>query len=224
MARDEDQYLWNASCLQYKNVLFNRFSRCGRRRPMEGSERERIDERYVQWPTRVWVSNAFGPVTQEGEWWFARMGSVYLAFRPLEGRSYWWQTTPANSTGGQGVSILSFQNLFTSFLLEVEDESHFTSYEQFQKEMQSAPLKIDEDSVTFVSRRGDVFLFPLDDDDFLVNGRALDPRAEEPFHLIDSPFVQADFGVGKLHVEWQNFSLSIDLSDPQNPQRMILPE
>lgn len=220
---DQESYLWNSTVFQYKNVLFCRFARCNRRRPTTNNNEEFTDLRYAQLPTRTWIPNAFAPVTQEGSWWFSKMASVYIAFRPLSGRSYWWRTADRGTNGGEGTSILTFQDLFSPFLLEVETDSHFTSFDQFKNQVMNSPLEIDNDSITFVSRRGDVFLFPLDDGDFLVNGRKIDPSTDSTYQLFTSPFIHSDFGSGIIKAEWQGYSLLIDNSDPNNPKRIAEP-
>lgn len=222
-ASGQEIFMWNATTFQYKNVLFSRFSRCDRKRPRASDAAEFIDLRYAQLPTRIWVPNALAPVVQEGAWWFCRMDSVYLAFRPISGRSYWWRTADASSNAGGGTSILTFQDLFTGFLLEVETDSHFTSFDQFKDQVMNSPLEIDNDSITFVSRRGDVFLFPLDDGDFLANGRRIDPPADPAYQLFNSPFIHSDYGSGIIKAEWQGYSLLIDDSDPANPKRIADP-
>lgn len=219
---DDEYYLWNASCFQYKNVLFCRFGRCDRKRANAANDDEFIDLRYVQLPTRLWIPNVFAPITQEGVWWFCQMDAIYLAFRPLSGRSYWWRTNDSDDAG-DGASILTFQDLGTSLVLEVEQASHFTSFEQFKNQVMNSPLEIDNDSITFVSRRGDVFLFPLDDGDFLVNGRVENPVEDTAYRLFSSPFIQSDYGSGFLKAEWQTYSLTIDIRDPENPKRIVEP-
>ncbi len=221
--QEENYFLWNATCFQYKNVLFSRFGRCDRIRANSGSIRERIDERYIQLPTRVWIPNSFAPIHEAGSWWFSQLGSVYVAFRPISGRSYWWQTSDPDTGNGNSTSLLSFQDLFTSFLLEVENASQFSSFDDFKDQMTQTPLKMDQTSLTFVSRRGDVFLFPLQEGNFMVNGHEVDLSEDPHYKLFNSPFIQSDYDSGYLKAEWQEYSLTIDIRDPAHPLRIVNP-
>jgi len=84
-------------------------------------------------------------------------------------------------------------------------------------------LEIDSDSITYVSRRGDVFLFPLNGGDFLVNGRVVDPPQDPAFQLYASPFIQSQYGSGLFKAEWRGSSLTLDFQDPKHPQRIMEP-
>jgi len=221
---EQDEYfLWNSTCFQYKNVLFNRYHRCDRIRSNITDTEEFLDAAYVQWPTRIWIPNTFAPVIQNESWCFSQVGTIYLAFRPMQGRSYWWRTTELDPRTGSGSSILTFQNLYTSFLLEIESSSNFTSFDQFMNQVINSPLEIDNDSVTFVSRRGDVFLFPLDEDDILVNGNLVDAHADSANKLFNSPFIKSEYGSGVLDAKWKGYSLHLDLRDLEKPVRVVKP-
>ncbi|HOL93890.1 MAG TPA: hypothetical protein PLH79_06050 [bacterium] len=218
-----EYYLWNSTCLQYQNVLFCQFHRSDRKRADSGKNVNRIDLRHVLQPTRVWIPDSFAAVSEEASWWFARMENVFLAFRPVTGHSYWWRTAESRQPFVDNASILSFQDLATGFLLEVEDAAHFASFEQFKSDVQQSPLEIDSDSITYVSRRGDVFLFPLNGGDFLVNGRVVDPPQDPAFQLYASPFIQSQYGSGLFKAEWRGSSLTLDFQDPKHPQRIMEP-
>ncbi len=218
-----EYYLWNSTCLQYKNVLFCQFHRSDRKRADTSKLENRIDFRHVWLPTRVWLPDAFVAISQEEDWWFARLGDVFMAFRPVTGRGYWWRTAESRQSFIDNASILAFQDLNAGLLLEVEEASHFASFEQFKNDVLQSPLEIDADSVTYVSRRGDVFLFPLDGGEFQVNGRAVDPPQDPSFQLFSSPFTQSQYGSGVFKAEWQKWSLSLDFHDPMKPQRIIKP-
>ncbi len=222
-AAQDEYYLWNSTCFQYKNVLFNRYHRCDRVRLNLTDSGEFLDDAYVQWPTRIWIPNTFAPVIQDQSWCFSEVGAIYLAFRPLKGRSYWWRTTELDPRTGSGSSILTFQNLYTSFLLEIESASNFISFDQFMNQVINSPLKIDNDSVTFVSRRGDVFLFPLDEDEILVNGNTIETLADSSNKLFNSPFIQSEYGSGVLDAQWKGYSLHLDLRDSEKPIRVVKP-
>lgn len=209
--------LWNASVHQHRNVLFCRFHRNGR--VSEGNERER----FRQLPARLWIDQSLQPVEQLNGWWFCRIGGVFIAFRPIEGRSYWWRS--AQSAGNRGeASILGFQDLDSAMLIEVENEDRFLSFEEFKRQVSHAPLIAEGQSVAFVSRRGDVFLFPLDDSEFLVNGFPVDPQSDREYQLYNSRFVYAEPGDGMFRAEWKPFSVSIDRSDPSAPIRVEKPD
>ncbi|MFB3784797.1 MAG: hypothetical protein ACE15F_00365 [bacterium] len=218
-----EYYLWNSTCLQYKNVLFCQYHRSDRKRADAGKTGNRADLRHVQLPTRVWIPDAFVAVSQEEAWWFARLGDVFMAFRPITGRGYWWRTAESRQSFIDNASILAFQDLNAGLLLEVEEAAHFASFEQFKKDVLQSPLEIDTDSVTYVSRRGDVFLFPLDGGEFQVNGRVMDPPRDPSFQLFSSPFTQSQYGSGLFKAEWREWSLILDFRDPQKPQRIIKP-
>ena len=219
----DSYYLWNSTCYQYKNVLFCRFQRSDRKRPGSRGAEEPVDARFEQLPTRVWISNDFAPVMEENGWWFSRLGEIYLAFRPLRGRSHWWRTVELGKQISNAAAILAFQDLDTPFLLEVEQKSNYSSFEQFKKQVLAAPLTVDKQSVTFVSRRGDVFLFPLDQGDFLVNGRVVDPWKDPAYDLFSSPYTNQKYGSGLFTGKWNPFSLTLDFRNSSSPQRIVEP-
>ena len=151
------------------------------------------------------------------------MGDTYLAFRPTQGRSYWWRNAEFGQSTAGGAAILTFQDLSTAFLLEIEKANHFSSFEQFKKQVADSPLEIDNDAVTFVSRRGDVFLFPFDGGKFLVNGYEIDPKTDPKYDLYSSPYAQSKIGSSRFQANWQLFSLTLDLQNPLHPRRIIIP-
>lgn len=210
-------YSWNATTMQYKNVLYCRFHRSDIFFSPTGKKFQNILY-YVQLPTRLWVSNHLAPLSQENEWWFCEFESLYLAFRPLTGRGYWWRSATIADTPQTNSAILAFQELSPGFLLEVEEARNFSSFDSFKKQVRSSPLEIENQSVTFVSRGGDVFLFPRDNGNFLVNGQSMDPTPAT-YDLFQSPYVQSQFGSGYYEIEWGNETLIWDFSDPQNPQK-----
>ena len=214
-------YTWDATCFQYKNVLFCQFHQ---------SDKQFIDEQeieslrvahYEQLPQRIWVPNALSPVELEKDWWFARMSGVYVAFRPIRGTGYWWRTAEMDEAGNSTASIMTCQNLFTPFVIEVELENRFSSFNQFKQQVLEAPLIVDDQSITFVSRRGDVFLFPLKGGDFLVNGRPIDPWNDPEYDLYSSPYVQSRYGSGYFTAKWAPYSLVLDLRDSKSPVRHV---
>ncbi|RJP19320.1 MAG: hypothetical protein C4527_27470 [Candidatus Omnitrophota bacterium] len=213
-------YLWNATCLQYKNVLFCRFHRSDKKHAGSKGLNEPVSRRFEQLPTRVWIPNEFIPIAQEGDWCFAQTEGLYIAFRPLRGRYYWWRTAVLEKRIDAAAAILGLQDLDAAFLLELNEASRFSSYEKFKEEMLTAPLTVDKQSVTFVSRSGDVLLFPLDDGEFLVNGHALNPLTDSTFDLYSSPFTQSQYGSGIFKANWLPFSHLVDLRDSKNPLRI----
>lgn len=220
---DEEFYLWNSTVMQHKNVLFCQFHRSDRKRMSHQGEKFKIDRNYARQPARVWVADAFSPVSEEEGWWFCDTGRVYIAFRPLEGNAYWWRTAETSDPMDGGAAILSFLNLDTALLLEVDEASRFSSFEQFKNQIKTSPLKVDEDFVTYVSRRGDVLLFPRKMGDFLVNGRNVNSQLSENKDLYFSPYLRSQFGSGIYIAEWKPFALHIDLSDDENPKRVLTP-
>jgi len=217
----DEFYYWNATCFQYKNVLFCQFHRSDRKREFADSALMKVDERYVQLPTRVWIPDAFAPLSQENDWWFAEVGEVYLAFRPLAGKSYWWRSAHIGEEEKYNAAILSFQDLYTAFLLEVELKANFTSFAQFKKEISDSPLEIEKEWASFVSRRGDVFLFSLQGRDFMLNGVKSDPWKDSSYDLYSSPFARSVYGSGIFKVQWNPFSLELDFTDPKSPKRIF---
>lgn len=218
---EKEFYLWNATSFQHKNVLFCQFHRCDRKRQGDASLNKKVDARLVQHPTRVWIPENLGHLTNENNWWFAEVGNVYLAFRPLTGRSYLWRSAHMGASTGIDASLLSFQDLYSSFLLEIEEKANFASFAHFKQQVSESPLEIGEDWATFVSRRGDVFLFSLTGDDFMVNGETVNPWNDESYLLYSSPYTYSEYGSGIFTVEWCPYTLNIDLSDPESPKRVI---
>ncbi len=218
---EKEFYLWNATSFQHKNVLFCQFHRSDRKRQGVASLNKKVDHRLVQLPTRVWIPEDLGPLTNENNWWFAEVGNVYLAFRPLTGRSYWWRSAHMRASSGINASLLSFQDLDSAFLLEIEEKANFASFAHFKQQVSESPLEIGEDWATFVSRRGDVFLFSLTGDDFMVNGETVNPWNDESYLLYSSPYTYSEYGSGIFTVEWCPYTLNIDLSNPESPKRVI---
>ncbi|MDP8243809.1 MAG: hypothetical protein P9L94_06990 [Candidatus Hinthialibacter antarcticus] len=209
---------WNASVYQYKNVLFSTFHRSDYHQP----GKQKLDRRYQKQPVRIWIDRSLQPVEFKDGWWFARLGGVYLAFRPIQGLSYWWRDIETES--GEGASILALQDLDSPFLLEVEQAERFLSYERFQQQVVDAPYIVEHNSVTFVSRKGDVFLFPLDGGEFLVNGYEVDPWDDNDYQLYGGRFVTAEPGPHSFKAEWKPFGVLIDRSDPFLPVRILKPD
>lgn len=219
----QEYYLWNASTFQSKNILYFRFHSFDRKRESTDSSEQIIDKRYERLPMRLWIPNAFAPVTEENGWWFSQIGEAYLAFRPIQGRSYWWRNAEFGQPVSNSASILTFQDLDTAFLLEVEEASNFSSFDQFKAQVADSPLEIDQGTVTFVSRRGDVFLFPLDEGPCLINGHVENPKTDPGYDLFSSSYTKSEYGSGRFQANWQLFSLTLDLHDPMRPRRILIP-
>ncbi len=209
---------WNASVHQYKNVLFSMFHRSDQQLPGE----DKLAVRRLQQPVRIWIDRSLQPVEFKEGWWFSRLGGVYLAFRPIVGNSYWWRDIETDS--GVGASVLALQDLDSPFLIEIEQAERFLSYERFQQQVIEAPFIVEHNSVTFVSRKGDVFLFPLDGGEFLVNGYEVDPWSDNDYQLYGGRFVSAPAGPHAFRAEWKPFGVLIDRSDPFLPVRVLKPD
>ncbi|MBI1390155.1 MAG: hypothetical protein GC154_17070 [bacterium] len=214
---------WNASVYQYRNVLYCRYLRSDRKRPGDPLSDLLWDRRYVQQPARVWISETLNPVEEDGGWWFCRLGRVYVAFRPVQGRGFWWRSVETEARDSSA-SILTLQDLDSGLLIEVEQADRFMSFDRFKQQVIAAPLIVERDSITFVSRRGDVFLFPLKEGEFLVNGRPVDPWRDPDYSLYSSKFIKGGVGEEPIEAEWPPFSLRIDRSDPARPRREIHPD
>ncbi len=221
---EEEFFLWNTTSFQYKNVLFCKFHRSDRKRAGFQSLTSGIDHRYVKWPTRLWVPNELAPFVEENGWWFAEVGKVYIACRPLTGLAYWWRSGLMQGEENIHAAILTFHDLDTAFLLEVELASNFSSFSEFKNEIHEAPLEVDENWSTYVSRQGDVYLFSLDGERFLVNGEDADPWSDSDYQLYSSPYTKAEYGSGLFRAEWDPYSLEIDLRDPDSPKRVMTQE
>ncbi len=215
----DSYYLWNATCLQYKNVLFCKFHRSDKKKEGSRGIEEPVWRRFEYLPTRAWIQNSFIPIVQETDWCFAQAEGIYLAFRSLSGRNYWWRTAVLENRIGTAAAIMGFLELDTGFLFEIEDADHFSSFDDFKEQVLNAPLQMDKESVTFVSRNGDVFLFPMDQGKFLVNGEPVDPLSDPTFDLFSSPFTHSAYGSGFYEFEWAPFSHTIDLRDSGKPLR-----
>ena len=215
---NEDYDEWNASVYQYKNVVFSIFHASDQH--LAGKDRPNL--RYRKLPLRIWIDRNLQPVELKDGWWFARLGSVYLAFRPVCGLSYWWRDIETET--GKGASVLALQDLDSPFILEVEQAERFLSYERFQQQVIEAPFIVEHNSVTFVSRRGDVFLFPLDGGEFLVNGYEVDPWSDPEYKLFGGRFVEAQPGTDIFKAEWKPFGVFIDRNDPYSPIRTLKPD
>lgn len=221
---DQEYYHWNATCFQHRNVIYCRFHKSDRKRAQKvPTAPPRIDRRFVQWPTRLWIPNAINTVQSEQQWWFSQVETVYMAFRPIAGAGYWWKNVEIPQYDEGAATILSFQDLYTGFIIEVEDASNFNSFDQYQAQVLQTPLGTDENSVTFVSRRGDVYLFPMEGDRFMVNGRVIDPWNDDSYKLISSPFAKSEYGSGLIEVAWDEYRLTIDIRAPENPIRSVEP-
>ena len=215
----EDYFQWNCTSLQYKNVLFCRFQRADRIRPANNSTKEHIDHRYVQLPARAWVPSTIAEtLTQEEDWWFCQFNNLYIAFRPLRGRSYWWRTAAVEENPQSGSAIMAFQDLYTGFLMEIDYAAEFSSFETFKKQVSTSPLEISNESVSYVSRKGDVFLFPMEDSQFQVNGKPFSPPDDISFQYFSSPFIQSDYGSSLYTVTWDKKSMIWDLRQPASPK------
>lgn len=215
---EENYDQWNASVYQYKNVLFSIFDASDQYL----ADKERPHLRYQKLPLRIWIDRSLQPVEFKNGWWFARLGGVYLAFRPVRGLSYWWRDIETET--GEGASILALQDLDSPFILELEQSERFLSFERFQQQVIEAPFIVEHNSVTFVSRRGDVFLFPLDGSEFLVNGYEVDPWSDPEYKLYGGRFVEAQPGTDVFKAEWKPFGVFIDRNDPYLPIRTLKPD
>jgi hypothetical protein len=209
----EEYYSWNTTCLQYKNVLFCRFHRSDRHQPAVGKAKARLERHYAQLPTRLFVPNILAPLHQEGDWWFCQYGQLYIALRPLTGRSYWWRTVALSELRETSAAIMAFQDLSPGFLLEVEEAGNFASFDIFKQQVQESPLQISSQSITYVSRRGDVFLFPFDEGNFIVNEHVMAPEADPAYQLYSSPYVNAVYGSGLFHAEIDGDVFSFNVND-----------
>lgn len=214
--------VWNTTTLQHKNVLFCQYQKSNRMKNLPELEKEFYIPNYAQLPSRIWIPNTLTPIEQEEGWRFINTGNVYIAIRPVPGESYWWRTAEGGTSGEETASILGFRDLYAGMLVEVETESsRISSYNQFKQQVLDAPLLIDDHSVTFVSRRGDVFYFPRNGGDFLVNGNRIDAYTDPEYDYFSNPFIQSKSNSGIIEANWNSNSLQIDLSDPNNPIRKI---
>lgn len=219
----EDYYQWNCTALQYKNVLFCQYQRADRITPSANAKKERITHRFVQLPTRVWLPDMVAEaLTQEEDWWFCQFNNLYIAFRPLGGRSYWWRTAAVEENPQSTSAIMAFQDLQTGFLIEVDYAAEFSSYETFKKQVLTSPLVISNQSVSYVSRKGDVFLFPLGDNQFQVNGKPFSPPEDPSFQYFSSPFIQSDFGSSLYKAVFDKETMVWDLRQPQSAAPQVI--
>lgn len=217
-----EYYQWNADVFQHNNVLLFRFLRNDRKRE-DREPSDPLERRYVQWPTRIWYSDGFQPVSEQDGWWFCQHDDVYIALRPLEGSAYWWRTVKTTTTGTPDASILAMQNLTTSVLIEVDHANRFRSFEGFQQQIISAPLSVEPTMITYVSRRGDVLFFPLDGSQMMVNGRPVDPWSDPEYQLFSNPFMKAPYGAGRMQATWSPFSLNLQWREGEGVLRELLP-
>jgi hypothetical protein len=214
--------VWNATMLQYKNVLFCQYQKCSHMKVLPELEKEFFIPNFAQLPSRIWIPNTLAPIEQDKGWRFINTGTVFIAIRPVPGDSYWWRTAEAGENGEETASILGCRDLYAGMLVEVETESsRVSSYNQFKQQVLDAPLLIDDDSVTFVSRRGDVFYFPRKGGEFLVNGIKIDAQNDSKYDYFSNPFIQSKWDSGIFDAKWNALSLRIDMSDPANPIRKI---
>ncbi len=213
----QEYFLWNCTTFQYKNILYFKPYRSDRKREGSQPPHEIVDERFVRQPIRVWVPNLFDPIEEEG-WWFCRTDSVFIAFRPLEGKAHWWRAGETTDSSEQSAMILSFDNLDTAFVMEIEEASHFSSLEEFKQQVINS-LKVNEQSATLVSRRGDIFLFPGKQGGFLVNGQIIDSNQDSGYGLFASPYTRSQYGTGIFEAHWNPHRLILDFRDLQNPRR-----
>lgn len=220
---DEEEYdVWNATTVQYKNVLFCQFHKSSHLTILGEQEKDILIPNYAQLPTRLWIPNTLAPVELEKGWLFINTGNVFVALRPVPGDSYWWRTAEAGISGEETASILGFRDLYAAMLIEVETESsRISSYNQFKQQVLDAPLVVDEHSVTYVSRRGDVFYFPRTGGEFLVNGKAIHAQSDSEYEYFSNPFMQSKWDSGVYEAKWNPFSLLIDASDPANVIRRV---
>ncbi len=139
----------------------------------------------------------------------------------ISGKSYWWRDIEFGEGAAGFASILSFLELETAFVLEVEEAERFSSFDQFKQQVIEAPFEADRNSISFVSRQSDVFLFPRNDGSFLVNGKEIDPINDSSYDLFSSPFVHSQYGSGVMKVDWPPDSVTLDFRDTANPKRII---
>mgnify|MGYP006273193189 CR=1 FL=1 len=208
---NDDRYMWNATVMQHENVLCARFHRSDRR-PNHFPEDWPPLRRYVQQPTRIWFPDSLQPVMQEGGWWFTEFENVYIALRPLKGSAYWWRSVSTDVPEAHEASLLTLQDLQSGFLLEVETATRFITFERFRQQVRQAPLVVERNSVTFVSRAGDVILFPLEGGDFLVNGRPVGYDQQSPAPLHDSRFLFSEWGSGRFRAFWEPDQLEVNFT------------
>lgn len=213
----DSHYSWNATVFQHKSVLYCQFLRSGKTfASADGGPPARIP-RHELLPTRMWVPAGLENLVQRGGWWFAAKGGVYLAFRPLEGGGYWWR---AAEGGGAGpANILTFQELGAGFVLEAELARNAESFEAFQASVIESPFLVEDDSVTMISRAGDVIRFPRGGGLPRVNGRELNPWRDPQYGLFSSPYVKSEYGSGRFIAEWPPYFLRLDFNPPGAPLR-----
>jgi hypothetical protein len=151
---------------------------------------------------RVWFDASLRRVERDG-WIFAEAPRAFAAVHVVSGGTSWQADTSDQHHSGKGATDLgqwlACNDEFTPVILEVARKSDCSDFAEFQRATLANPLRWEQGRLEYTSQRYQATLaLPADyAGPPLIDGQ---PVHYAPQRAFDSPFLQSDFGSGKVTI------------------------
>lgn len=158
--------------------------------------------------TMVWfASGGLSEPVEENDWIFAESEGAYAAVRTVGGGYQWEEGN--TGTGAKG-KWLYCDDEYSPVILEVGEKSDYKSFEKFRKKVESNALTYDNKILQYTGIYGDTFTFFADYSKVpQING---EPVSYAPAKVYDSPFLEADWNGGVVHIRKGKRKLVLDFN------------
>jgi hypothetical protein len=155
---------------------------------------------------RVWFAGeGLSLPVEQGVWVFTESDGAYAAVRAVDG-GYTWE----DETGRIKGKWLVCTNEYSPVILEVDKKSNYKSFEDFQVKVLANKIDFSSSVLNFNGLYGDKFtLFANYSSPPKINGM---PVNYAPDKTYDSPFLQADWNSGIVHIHKGARSLVLDFN------------
>jgi hypothetical protein len=159
---------------------------------------------------RVWISDNGLTKTEKDGWIFVKTsdGKAYTAIHFINGE---YTSSVVNEKGLWSGVWYTEKTLDTPVLIETDQASKYSSFEDFQSKVQALALKEDHKVVTHTSLYGDKITFYADYSRLpMINGKTVTMTPDE---VMKSPFVNSMFNTGVYTIEKGNRKLTLNFNE-----------
>ena len=156
--------------------------------------------------TRIWYagSGLSTPIEEQG-WIFAESEGAYAALHVVDGASFW--EAKKESVPG---SWLYCENEYSPVILEVVQKADYNSFQEFKTKVTSQTINYKDNILNYSGLYGDLFTLYAD---FLHSPKINNVTVDyAPAKVFDSPFLQADWNSGIVHIQKGERKLVLDFN------------